>query len=124
MRRSFLRFCVSQVVKNEKVTWSVVPTSTESVFTISEMDSEINFSQWHSAASKLFQSESKYIPPKDFGYQLPHEGIPEYAFVGRFDSPSCQVTYSCRIRSNVGKSSLIDYLLGNKKIGMIISLYL
>jgi hypothetical protein len=70
-------------MKNEKVTWSVIPTSTESVFTISEMESEINFSQWNQSASKLFQSESKYIPPKDFGYQLPHEGIAEYAFVGR-----------------------------------------
>jgi hypothetical protein len=71
----------SEIIKEPS--WSVITTTTESVFTINLMEPEIPFSQWTNAAMKLFQSETKYIPPKEFGYKLPQEGIPEYAFVGR-----------------------------------------
>jgi hypothetical protein len=90
MRRSLQRLCFGKnptpgkpSEKVKSLNWSVITTTTESVFTISLMEPEINFSQWSNAAMKLFESETKYIPPKDFGYKLPQEGVPEYAFVGR-----------------------------------------
>ena len=63
--------------------WSVITTTTNSVFTINEMEKDIDFISWTSQASKLFRCEASYISPKEFNYQLPSHGVPEYAFVGR-----------------------------------------
>ncbi|RYH15742.1 YihA family ribosome biogenesis GTP-binding protein [archaeon] len=52
-----------------------------------------------SDAKKIFSLNPTYIPPSYFNHQLPSAGRPEVAFVGR---------------SNVGKSSLVEALLGTK----------
>jgi GTP-binding protein len=54
-------------------------------------------------ARKYFEkygAASHFIPPSEFGYELPSKGVPEIAFAGR---------------SNVGKSSLLAALLGRSK---------
>jgi hypothetical protein len=58
MRRSLQRFCLlkkmpklekkSEIIKEPS--WSVITTTTESVFTINLMEPEIPFSQWTNAA--------------------------------------------------------------------------
>lgn len=68
--------------ENEK-SWSVIQTTTDSVFTINEMDKDLDFGSWTAEASKLFQCNASYISPKEFNYQLPIHGVPEYAFVGK-----------------------------------------
>jgi GTP-binding protein len=81
-----------------KQSYSVVQSATESVFTYSLVDPElVQFSQWRQSARELFSLEPRYLSPKDLNYILPNQGVPEFAFVGR---------------SNVGKSSLINALLG------------
>lgn len=114
MRRSFFVLCQKNSTPKGP-SWHVIPTTTETVFTINEMDENINFQQWHQEATRLFSSESRYIPPKEFGYKLPNEGIAEYAFIGRLKCTSSLLFNF--YRSNAGKSTLVDYLLGNKKIG-------
>lgn len=76
-------------------------TSIPTVYTLKELDPIISFSKTGKVSKSLFGSTMKYIPPSEFGYKLPNDGAPEFAFVGR---------------SNVGKSSLVDCLLGNHKI--------
>lgn len=51
------------------------------------------------AMKEIFSYRAQYIAPADLKYDFPKNGSPEIAFVGR---------------SNVGKSSLIENLLGNK----------
>lgn len=48
---------------------------------------------------RIFSLNPTYIPPSYFNHQLPTTGRPEVAFIGR---------------SNVGKSSLVEALLGTK----------
>mmetsp|Transcript_1557 Transcript_1557/g.2497 ORF Transcript_1557/g.2497 Transcript_1557/m.2497 type:complete len:301 (-) Transcript_1557:145-1047(-) len=94
---------IGKLFKRFKTTndWKLAPTRTESIFTISLLNPNFDYSSWAADASRLFSLDSKYISPKDFNYELPKDYIPEYAFIGR---------------SNVGKSSLINCLLGNSKI--------
>lgn len=59
-------------------------------------------SEWHARKAQLFNLPARYVHPADLNYQLPTRGtkaVCEVAFVGR---------------SNVGKSSLIEALLGHK----------
>jgi GTP-binding protein len=65
------------------------------------MDADGQLSRWGQAAKDLFATVPSYIHPQDMDYKLPLDGSPEFAFVGR---------------SNVGKSSLVDLLLGGKKL--------
>lgn len=84
--------------------WTVSPTSMDSVFTISLMDPKFNYDAFTADASKLFRQSSRHVPPKELNYELPNNNIPEFAFIGR---------------SNVGKSSIINMLLGDNKIARI-----
>jgi GTP-binding protein len=81
--------------------FNVVSTSIPSVYTVDELDTTLELNKWKAQANELFKSSVKYIHPSEFKYQLPNNGIVEFAFVGR---------------SNVGKSSLISCLLGDKKL--------
>lgn len=52
-------------------------------------------------ANEIFSLKTEYVAPVNFSYALPTSQVPEIAFVGR---------------SNVGKSSLINTLLTEKKL--------
>ncbi|KAJ1450177.1 hypothetical protein M885DRAFT_63628 [Pelagophyceae sp. CCMP2097] len=52
-------------------------------------------------SNQVFKTLGAYIPPASFGYELPISGTPEIAFIGR---------------SNVGKSSLIGALIGDRSL--------
>ena len=65
------------------------------------MDPFLDLSAWKGDAKKTFSLPSKFVLPVEFNYTYPVGNIPEFAFVGR---------------SNVGKSSLIETLLGNPNI--------
>lgn len=78
-----------------------IQTETETVFVPRELEPTTELPKYKRAAADLFGANTFYVPPADFKHQLPQNGVPEFAFVGR---------------SNVGKSSLIDRLLGGKKI--------
>lgn len=45
--------------------------------------------------------QTRFLPPKDLGYDLPTDSVPEIAFAGR---------------SNVGKSTLLSTLIGQSKL--------
>ncbi len=79
------------------------PTDVGTVFTLPNIDGEFESTlrPHRGTASRVFNLPSQYVHPKVFNYQLPNEGVPEFAFVGR---------------SNVGKSSLISALLSNKNL--------
>jgi len=78
-------------------------TSHPTIYTTDDMVDDCNLSAFGKQAKELFGAAStgKFIPPNEMNYRLPANGVPEFAFVGR---------------SNVGKSSLIDNLLGGRKI--------
>ena len=78
-----------------------IPTINPSVFAIPEIDPNINLSMWKHETHKFFSHSPKYIHPSEMNYEYPRGNTPEFAFCGR---------------SNVGKSSLIESLLGNPKI--------
>jgi hypothetical protein len=54
-----------------------------SVFTNSLLDSNIDYNPWSSNAKTLFNSRTEYVGPERFNYELPKNGIPEFAFIGR-----------------------------------------
>eukprot|EP00601_Ochromonadales_sp_CCMP2298_P000740 CAMPEP_0173183076 /NCGR_PEP_ID=MMETSP1141-20130122/8196_1 /TAXON_ID=483371 /ORGANISM="non described non described, Strain CCMP2298" /LENGTH=260 /DNA_ID=CAMNT_0014106249 /DNA_START=214 /DNA_END=996 /DNA_ORIENTATION=+ len=78
-------------------------TNVPSIFTTADMDPDMGLSRFGAEAKTLFgpNARSEYLSPVEMNYKLPTNGAPEFAFVGR---------------SNVGKSSLVDLLLGNRKI--------
>ena len=63
--------------------WTVTPTSTDSVFTITLLNPNFNYEAFTADASKLFRQNSRHIAPKELNYELPSNNIPEFAFVGR-----------------------------------------
>lgn len=87
--------------KKKKDDWKVISTAVDSVYTISQLSPNFNYEVFTGEASKLFRQSSRHVSPKELNYELPCDNVPEFAFVGR---------------SNVGKSSLINFLLGNNKI--------
>lgn len=76
-----------------------------SIFTTTSIDVDILSSdlvrQGASMKPLFTHGQIQYIPPSAFNYTLPNAQKPEIAFIGR---------------SNVGKSSLIEALTGNKGI--------
>lgn len=85
----------------KKLTEKVVATTIPSLYTIESLDTTIDYSKWGLLSKSIFSQRVKYVPPSDFKFELPNTGKPEIAFIGR---------------SNVGKSSLISCLLGQKKL--------
>lgn len=79
----------------------IIRTTSPTVFTASTMSPDLQLNRWGSVAKDLFSAQTCYIHPAELKYQFPTDGATEFAFVGR---------------SNVGKSSLVDLLLGGKKI--------
>ena len=79
----------------------ILQTTLPTVFTTSEMDPDVDLGRYGSATKELFTASPNYLHPADLNYNFPTDGSPEFAFVGR---------------SNVGKSSLIDLLLGSQKL--------
>ncbi len=85
------------ILKNEVV---VRPTTTAGVYCCTD-DNGYNLAPFAGAASEIFNSRVRYVPPQDFNYSLPTNKVAEFAFIGR---------------SNVGKSSLIGALTGDEKL--------
>lgn len=67
--------------------FKLLPTSLPTVFTCTPLDpSLVGFSRAvELQASELFSLPAAYVAPKDLNYQLPERGIPEIAFVGRYN---------------------------------------
>lgn len=64
-----------------------------------EIDPQELFTNHQLKPRSFLQSTFSYIPPKAFGHELPRWNIPEVAFLGR---------------SNVGKSSLVNAVMGKQ----------
>jgi len=80
--------------------WRLYPTSSPAVFFI---EPKVKLQQLFGPQElpqtfALRKMEARYMRPKDFNYQLPDDQVPEAAFFGR---------------SNVGKSSLINAVVGS-----------
>jgi ribosome biogenesis GTP-binding protein YsxC/EngB len=79
----------------------VIATSVPTVFTESRFDPKLDLFKCSPQTKQLFGLAPQYVEPADFKFTLPNRGLPEFAFVGR---------------SNAGKSTLINSLLGSKKL--------
>jgi len=88
---------VKSIVLND----NYIKTSINTVYTSHLLDPTLDLDTYQSLSKQIFNYNVKYVTPKDFKYELPKHGIPEFAFVGR---------------SNVGKSSLISTLIKNRAI--------
>ncbi len=66
--------------------FQVLATNIPTMFTCTPLDpKEIGFpSNALQLAGRLFGLPAKYVPPKEFNYQLPTSRTPEFAFVGRY----------------------------------------
>ena len=81
-------------------------TNIPTMYTCAPLDPFISFDHIKHKSTLLFkQQQPRYIHPKELNYELPNDGLPEFAFVGR---------------SNVGKSTLIGALLGDSSLGLYI----
>mmetsp|Transcript_28993 Transcript_28993/g.39826 ORF Transcript_28993/g.39826 Transcript_28993/m.39826 type:complete len:252 (-) Transcript_28993:91-846(-) len=80
---------------------NIVRTSVPSIYSIESAGVELNLSKFVPLSKTLFSSPVSFISPQILNFKLPTNGIPEFAFIGR---------------SNVGKSSMISCLLGNKSL--------
>ena len=65
------------------------------------LDPNIDYNAWAGKTDRLFSMKREYVSPVAMNYELPNDGRPEFAFIGR---------------SNVGKSSLLEVLLGCKHL--------
>lgn len=72
--------------------------ATESMYTLSMDPGSVDYSKHAADAQRIFSLQPRFVSPKELGYEMPHLGVPEFAFIGR---------------SNVGKSTLISTLLGS-----------
>lgn len=91
-------------VVNDKISIGIdkyVETSVKTVYTSHILDPGLDLNTYQSLSKQIFNLHVKYVSPKEFKYELPKLGVPEFAFVGR---------------SNVGKSSLISALLKNRAV--------
>lgn len=92
---------VGSVIVRHKSKVQVMQTTIPTIYTTSDMDAEVDLSRYGASSKALFGYHPRYLHPGELNYQLPTNKAPEFAFVGR---------------SNVGKSSLVDLLLGNRKL--------
>lgn len=74
---------VNLMIRRKKQTWTLVRSSTPSIFTNSLLPSEIDFSHWSHKTTKIFKLPAEYIHPSKINFNLPTGGVPEIAFVGR-----------------------------------------
>ena len=81
--------------------FEVLPTTVTSIYTTTPFDTTLDLTRHKADAAKVFTLPTKYILPSEFNFVYPIGNVPEFAFVGR---------------SNVGKSSLIEALLGNPNL--------
>ena len=79
----------------------VMQSATPSVYVCEPLDPNVDYSRWGGKADRLFSLNREYVSPTNLNYELPTAGKPEFAFIGR---------------SNVGKSSLVGALLGNRNL--------
>jgi GTP-binding protein len=79
----------------------VLRTNIPSIYTASPIEPKLDLSPWKVEAKRLFSLTPVFVLPAVFQYKYPTGNVPEFAFCGR---------------SNVGKSSLIETLLGDQKI--------
>ena len=79
-----------------------IQSSTDSIYVSNDLDPYINYNEFALESKNIFKLTGRYIQPNEFNFKLPNGGVPEFAFVGR---------------SNVGKSSLIQALLDEDKLG-------
>ena len=77
--------------------FTVLRTNVPTIFTCAPIEPVVELDHITTRSNVLFKQAARYIPPKELGYELPLDGLPEFAFVGR---------------SNVGKSTLVGTLLG------------
>ena len=79
----------------------VLQSTTSSVYVCEPLDPNIDYNAWAGKTDRLFSMKREYVSPVAMNYELPNDGRPEFAFIGR---------------SNVGKSSLVEVLLGCKNL--------
>ena len=66
-----------------KTEYTAISTNIPTVYTYNALDPHMD-QKWIPESNKLFEMSTKFIPPVDFKYEVPRDGVPEFAFVGRF----------------------------------------
>lgn len=77
-------------------------TNVPTIYTCAPLEPIVELDSISAQTGSLFKQGATYVSPKLLNYELPKDGLPEFAFVGR---------------SNVGKSTLVGTLLGDKSLG-------
>lgn len=90
------------IAGNKLPDFTALRTNIPTIFTCTPLDPVVHLDYITARCNVLFKQPARYVAPKELGYELPRDGLPEFAFVGR---------------SNVGKSTLIAELLGNRGLG-------
>jgi hypothetical protein len=83
--------------------YTPIQTNIPTIYTCSPLDPVVEFEKITARAVTLFKHTPRYVHPKELNFELPKDGIPEFAFVGI---------------SNVGKSTLVGALLGDPSLGL------
>lgn len=91
----------SKRINFDPVIANFIETSVPTIFTSDQLSPEIDQSPYAAETSRVFKLPGAYVSPATLNYAFPTKGVPEFAFIGR---------------SNVGKSSLIGTLLGQKSL--------
>ncbi len=98
MHRNFRKVPFPQDTNSFLFKQTTMPT----VFVSLELSEKFDFKTFVKVKKEFFESIApRYVHPSEFGFKLPTNNVPEFAFIGR---------------SNVGKSSLISRILHNTKI--------
>lgn len=95
----------SEVAEGHLPDFTPLRTNIPTIYTCVPLEPRLELDYISNRANILFKQVPKYIAPKDLSYELPRDGLPEFAFVGR---------------SNVGKSTLIAELLGAQGLGYLL----
>jgi hypothetical protein len=72
-------------LSDEAPHFCILATKYPTVYTCTPLDPNLVEypSLTHQQSADLFGLAARYIHPKEFNYQLPTQGVPEFAFVGR-----------------------------------------